>query len=195
MPPKIKFTKKNIIDAALEIAKEKGLSHISARSVANQLDSSVAPIYVNFVTIDDLVEAVVKRVFTMSEELFEEEKGESTFEKMGKASLTFAREYPELFRELVIQPNPYMASYEDIENSLVDALMQDQTMNGLTFEEAKRLMLKMRAFQVGLSVMVANGQVPSWLDDQEFDALLMEVGDDVLLAYQIKRDENNKENG
>jgi len=195
MPPKIKFTKKNIIDAALEIAKEKGLSHITARSVANQLDSSVAPIYVNFTTIDDLVEAVVKRVFTMSEELFEEEKGESTFEKMGKASLTFAREYPELFRELVIQPNPYMASYEDIENSLVDALMQDQTMNGLTFEEAKRLMLKMRAFQVGLSVMVANGQVPSWLDDQEFDALLMEVGDDVLLAYQIKRDENNKENG
>ena len=195
MPPKIKFTKKVIVDAALEIAKEKGLSHITARSVANRLHSSVAPIYVNFANIDDLVEAVVKQVFTMSEELFEEEKGESTFEKMGKASLTFAREYPELFRELVIQPNPYMASYEDIENSLVDALMQDQTMNGLTFEEAKRLMLKMRAFQVGLSVMVANGQVPSWLDDQEFDALLMEVGDDVLLAYQIKRDENNKENG
>ena len=137
----------------------------------------------------------MKRVFTMSEELFEEEKGQSTFEKMGKASLTFAREYPELFRELVIQPNPYISSYEDIENSLVKALMQDETMHGLAYDEAKRLMLKMRAFQIGLSVMVANGQVPSWLDDQEFDELLMEVGDDILLAHQIKREENYKGNG
>lgn len=195
MPPKTKFDKKAIIDAALEIAKDKGLSHIHARSVAKRLNSSVAPIYVNFATIDDLVEAVVKRVFTISKELFEEEKGQSTFEKMGKASLTFAREYPELFRELVIQPNPYISSYEDIENSLVEALMQDQTMDGLTFDEAKRLLLKMRAFQIGLSVMVANGQVPSWLDDQEFDGLFMEVGNEVLLADQVKREENKNGNG
>ena len=195
MPPKTKFNKKAIIDAALDIAKEKGLSHITARSVANRLNSSVAPIYVNFATIDDLVEAVVKRVFTLSEELFEEENGESTFEKMGKASLRFAREYPDLFRELVIQPNPYMTSYQDIENSLVEALMQDQTMNCLTFKEARRMLLKMRAFQIGLSVMVANGNVPAWLDDKEFDALLMEVGDDVFLAHHIKCEDNKQGNG
>jgi hypothetical protein len=34
--------------------------------------------------------------------------------------------------------------------------------------------------------MVANGQVPSWLDNQELDDLLMEVGDDVLQAQQMK---------
>ena len=195
MPPKTKFTQKDIIDKAFEIAKEKGLSHITARSVADRLHSSVAPIYVNFSTIDDLVQAVVKQVFIMSEELLEKEQGQSNFEKMGKASLKFAREYPDLFRELVIQPNPYISSYEDIENSLVEALMQDETMDGLTYDEAKRLMLKMRAFQTGFSVMIANNQVPSWLGDQEFDALLMEVGDDVLLAHQIKREGNNKGNG
>jgi AcrR family transcriptional regulator len=190
MPPKTKFDKEAIIDAALAVAKEAGFSGITARSVAARLQSSVAPIYVNFATIDDLVEAVVQRVFAISDELLAKQKGQSMFEKMGKASLTFAREYPVLFRELSIQPNPYMASYETIENAMLDAMAEDETMRDWTLEERRRLFLKMRVFQIGLSAMVANGHVPSWLDNQEFDQLLMEVGDDVLLAHQIKRKEN-----
>jgi AcrR family transcriptional regulator len=187
MPPKIKFDKNAIVDAALEVAKEKGFSGITARSVANRLSSSVAPIYVNFDTIDDLVEAVVQRVFAITEELLAKQKGKSMFENIGKASLAFARAYPVLFRELSIQPNPYMSSYETLEKVMVDSMTEDEAMRGWTLEERKRLLLKMRIFQMGLSVMVANGQVPSWLDDQAFDLLLMEVGDDVLLAHQIKR--------
>ena len=190
MPPKIKFDKNAILDAALEVAKEKGFSGITARSVANRLNCSVAPIYVNFATVDDLVEAVVQRVFAISEELLAKQKGQSMFEKVGKASLAFAREYPVLFRELSIQPNPYMASYETIENAMLEAMAEDEAMRGWTLLERKRLLLKMQVFQMGLSVMVANGLVPSWLKNQEFDQLLMEVGDDVLLAQQMKRKEN-----
>jgi AcrR family transcriptional regulator len=190
MPPKTKFDKEAIIDAALAVAKEVGFSGITARNVAARLQSSVAPIYVNFATVDDLVEAVVQRVFAISDELLTNQKGESMFEKMGKASLAFAREYPVLFRELSIQPNPYMASYGSIENAMLEAMAEDEIMRDWTLEERRRLFLKMRIFQIGLSAMVANGHVPSWLDNQEFDQLLMEVGDDVLLAHQIKRKEN-----
>lgn len=190
MPPKTKFDKEAIIDAALAVAKEEGFSGITARSVAYRLQSSVAPIYVNFATIDDLVDAVVERVFSISEELLTKQKGRSMFENIGKASLDFAREYPVLFRELSIQPNPYMTSYETIENTMLDAMAKDETMRGWTHQERRRLLLKMRVFQMGLSAMVANGYVPSWLDNQEFDQLLIEVGDDVLLAHQIKRTEN-----
>ncbi len=191
MPPKTKFDKNAIVNAALEVAKEKGLSGITARSVANRLNCSVAPIYVNFATINDLVEAVVQRVFTISVKLHTKQKGQSMFEKMGKASLTFAREYPVLFRELSIQPNRYMESYEKIENDLLEALAEDEAMKGWTLEERKRLLLKMRVFQIGLSVMVANGHVPSWISNKEFDELLMEMGDDVLLAQQIRRREKS----
>ena len=190
MPPKIKFDKEAIIDAALAVAKEEGFSGITARSVAAKLQSSVAPIYVNFATIDDLVDAVVERVLSISEELLTKQKGKNMFENIGKASLDFAREYPVLFGELLIQPNPYMASYETIENTMLEAMAEDKTMRGWTLEERRRLLLKMRVFQMGLSAMVANGHVPSWLDNQEFDHLLMEVGDDVLLAHQIKRKKN-----
>jgi len=191
VPPKTKFDKKVIIDAALAIAKEEGLSGITARSVAARLQSSVAPIYVNFAAIDDLVDAVVERVFSMSEELLTKHKGKSMFESIGKASLDFAREYPVLFRELSIQPNPYMASYETIENELLEAMAEDEAIKDWSLEERKRLLLKMRVFQMGLSAMVSNGHVPSWLDNQEFDQLLIEVGDDVLLAQQMKRKGNS----
>lgn len=189
MAPKTKFDKDAIVEAALEIAQEKGLAGITARSVAKKLNSSVAPIYVNFTTLDDLVEAVVQRVFAISEEILEEQKGQSMFENMGKASIAFARKYPVLFREFSIQPNPYMASYESTENAMIDAMADDQSMEGWTLDERKRLFLKMRIFQMGMSVMVANGHVPSWIDNQDFDELLMEVGEDLLLADEIKRKE------
>lgn len=190
MPPKTKFDKNAILDAALEVAKEKGFSGITARSVANRLNCSVAPIYVNFTTVDDLVEAVVQQVFAISEELLAKQEGQNMFEKIGKASLAFAREYPVLFRELSIQPNPYMTSYETIETAMLEAMAEDEVMRDWTLKERKRLLLKLRVFQMGLSVMVANGHMPSWLDYQEFAQLLMEVGDDVLLAQQMKRKEN-----
>jgi AcrR family transcriptional regulator len=190
MPPKTKFDKNAIVDAAFDIAKENGFSGITARSVAKKLNSSVAPIYVNFATVDELVEAVVKKVFTMSDALLAKQTGQSMFEKIGKASLAFAREYPVLFRELTVQPNPHMASYETVENSLVEALGEDEAMKDWTVGERKRLLFKLRAFQMGISVMVSNDHVPSWIDQKGLEEILMEVGDDILLAHQTKRKEN-----
>lgn len=187
MPPKKKFDKEAIVEAAFQVANEKGFSGITARSVASRLNSSVAPIYVNFDTIDELVEVVVQKVFSISEELLAQQKGGSVFEKIGLASLAFAREYPVLFQELSIKPNRYLASYETIENAMIEALAEDEAMEGWTLEERKRLFLKMRVFQMGLSAMVANGHVPSWLDDRAVEKLFMEVGDDLLLVQQIKR--------
>jgi len=190
MPPKTKFNKENIVEAAFEIAKEKGFPAITARSVAKRLGCSVAPIYVNFEKIEDLIEAVVGRVFAISDDLVAKQEGTDMFEKIGKASLAFAREYPVLFRELTMQPNPYMASYDTVENSMIEALAEDEDMRNWTVEARKRLFFKMRAFQMGLSVMVANGHVPSWLNDREVEALLLEVGEELLLVQKIKQKES-----
>ena len=189
MPPKNKFSREEIVQAAFEIAQEEGFSKITARSVASRLNSSVAPIYVNFKTIEALVQAVVQKVFALSEELLAKQKGENLFENIGRASLDFARDYPVLFRELVLQPNPYMASYEDTEKTMVDALKENEEMKDWTVEERRRLFLKMRIFQLGLSAMVANGHVPSWLDEKKSEELLMETGKQLLLAEQLKREE------
>ena len=192
MPPKPKFNKESIVEAAYELAKEKGLSAITARSVANRLGCSVAPIYVNFATIDDLTAAVVRRVFTITDELVAKYKGANLFENMGKASLAFARAYPVLFRELTMEPNPYMASYETVENSILEALAAEESMRGLTLDERRRLLFKMRVFQLGLSAMVANGHLPVWLDGRQVEELFLEVGDELLRIHKIKREEKKQ---
>ncbi len=192
MPPKTKFDKETIVEAAFNIAKEEGFAGITSRSVAKRLRCSVAPIYINFGTIDDLIKAVVERVFALLDELLKKQEGSDLFENIGKASLVFAREYPVLFRELVMQKNPYVASYETFQDSMIEALAEDENMRGLTYDERKCLILKMRIFQTGLSVMVANGHLPSWLDDQAAEALLMETGEDLLRIQQIKHQEMGK---
>lgn len=187
MSPKTKFERADIIDAAFTIAREKGFSGITARSVAELLGCSVAPIYVNFATIEDLVSAVVERVFALSGELLAQQKGTDHFENIGKASLIFAREYPVFFRELLMQPNPYMQSYDAVEKAMLEALGEDESMGDWTENERKRLFLKMRVFQMGLSAMVANGHIPSWLDEKETERLLMEAGEELWLAHDMKR--------
>lgn len=189
MPPKTKFSSENIIETALEIAKENGFSAITARSVAKRLGSSVAPIYVNFETIESLIEAVVQRVYAISNELMAKQKGPSIFENVGKASLEFARQYPVLFRELTMQPNQYMASYETVEKTMLEAMADDEAMRDWTMEERKRLLFKMRVFQTGLSAMVANGHIPSWLNEKGVEELFMETGEELLLVQKIERGE------
>jgi AcrR family transcriptional regulator len=190
MPPKNKFSKEEIIEAAFEIACEDGFTGITARSVAAKLKSSVAPIYVNFTTIDDLVRAVVARVFAITGELLAEQTGTSHFEKIGRASLEVARRYPVLYRELVLTPNPYLPDYEAVQQGMIEALANDERMSGLDLEERKRLFFKMQVFQTGLTALIANGHYPSWLSQEQAEELLLEVGNDLLTIERQKRKES-----
>lgn len=187
MAPKTIFDKETIIEAAFEIAKESGMSSITTRNVAKRLGSSVAPIYVNFQTVEELNEAVIKRIMNISSEIMDNQTGAGAFYRIGKASLAFARDYPVLFRELTMQPNEYMASYDTMEKSLLETMAEDVTMGDWTLNDRRELLLKMRAFQIGLSVMISNGQMPSWLNDKETDDLLMSTGEDLLTATNFKR--------
>ena len=52
MPPKVKFTKDEIIQAALNVARVKGASSVSTRDIAAELQVSTRPIFTYFDTMD-----------------------------------------------------------------------------------------------------------------------------------------------
>ena len=58
MPPKIKITKTDIIDTALNLVRKDGEQAINARSIASALNCSTQPIFSNFAAMDDLRSAV-----------------------------------------------------------------------------------------------------------------------------------------
>ncbi|MFO7942631.1 MAG: TetR family transcriptional regulator [Bacillota bacterium] len=192
MPPRTKFDRENVVDAAVRIAKKGGLSAITARAVAEELGSSVAPIYANFSNIDDLIAAAVERVMRWSYSLIEASKARGPLEKIGAASIAFARRYPLLFRDLTLQPNDYMGSYDVLEGQILKLMGADERLNRWTEEERRRLLFKMRVVQMGLCTMVAMGHIPQWLGEGEVDEMLYELGEDLILATRAKRGENTE---
>ncbi len=187
MSPKTMFAKEDIVNAAFDIAKKDGFDAIITRNVAKSLGSSVAPIYFNFKNVEDLIDEVIKRVFAISDDLIAKQPGDNTFEKVGIASLEFARDYPVFFRELVLKPNRYMTSYETVEQSILKVMAEDEKLREWSIEEKRMLLLKMRVIQTGLSVMIANDHMPKWLTDQETKDLLISSGEELMEIVNFKR--------
>jgi AcrR family transcriptional regulator len=184
--PKIKFTREQIIDAAFEIAKIEGIDSITMRKVADRMGCSVAPIYVNFQNSNELTEAIIERIISVSQQLISEERSGNPFFDLGRASLRFAREYPVLFRDLVMKKNHYMNAYnEKVEPALIQEMKEDPELQGFSDDELKTILLKMRIFQLGLSVMVANGLLPEENEKQNIMELLSSASNDVIRAARL----------
>ena len=101
MPPKIKVTKEEIINTALEIVKASGTESINARNIASVLNCSTQPIFSNFKTMDDLRYEVIKKADELCQDYMKQEveKGEfPPYKASGMAYIRFAKEQKELFR-------------------------------------------------------------------------------------------------
>ncbi|OEF95685.1 TetR/AcrR family transcriptional regulator [Desulfuribacillus alkaliarsenatis] len=191
MPPKTKFAQEEIVEAAFEIAKEEGIESITIRKVASKLGSSIAPIYVNFKTIEELKEAVIQRIFKLSEELLKVRYTDQPFLNVGIASLRFAKDYPMLFRDLMLSNNKYLQNHQPDLSGVFQEMGQDPELEGFTQEQMLEVLFKMRVFTLGLSVMEANGLLPKEFDDQAVIDFLASMGSDVVAAARLKSQNND----
>ncbi|MFD1412283.1 TetR/AcrR family transcriptional regulator [Oceanobacillus jeddahense] len=188
MAPKNKFSKEQIVDAAFHIAKTDGMDSITIRKVADQLGSSIAPIYVNFNDVQELKQAVVKKVVNVSHHLLNENNTGNPFSDIGVTSLQFAKMYPVLFRDFVMKQNDYLLDYDqEMENSLVTHMKKDSELEDFTDEELQTILFKMRAFQMGISVMVANGLFPEKVGIEKMKEMLDSVAEDIVTATHLRK--------
>lgn len=188
MPPKQKYTKEKIIETAFDLAKVEGIENLTARKLADALGSSVAPIYANFEDIEALKKAVVKKIFEMSRDMSKEEVTGHRFLDIGIASLRFAKEYSVLFKELVLNKNKYMEDYDSsLGKSILEDIKKDSSLSELSDDELMMVLLKMRVFQLGLSVMVANDLLPKTFDEEAQIELLESMGSDVINGTTMKK--------
>lgn len=193
MGPKVKFTKEQIIDAAFEIAQTEGLDAITMRKIAEKMNSSVAPIYVNFKNVDELNEALIARIIGISRQLLMEESSGNPFSDMGKASLRFAMEYSVIFRDLVAKNGRYMQGYDEkMMPALFDEMQKDPELKGFTIDELRTILLKMRIFQLGLSMMAANGLLPEEYNKQAIMDILSSAADDVIVSAKLRKGFENE---
>ena len=103
MPPKVKFTKEEIVSAAVAITREKGIGALTAREVAAKLGVSTRPIFTYFDTMDQLKAEVCAFAKEQYRAYIENGlKEEIPFLGVWRRYLAFAKEEPELYRLLFL---------------------------------------------------------------------------------------------
>ena len=103
MPPKVKFSKQEIVDAAVRVARDKGIDGVTAREIAAELGVSTRPIFTYFDTMDE----VKAEVFQTAKELYRAyvERGLAgpiPFLGVGQQYIRFAHDEPELYKLLFL---------------------------------------------------------------------------------------------
>lgn len=109
MPPKAKFSKSEIIEAALNIVREAGSSALTARALGVALGSSARPVFTVFQGMEEVQNAVVLSAKTMYKDYVEKGLSEKpAFKGVGMQYILFSINEPKLFRLL------FMAEHEQI---------------------------------------------------------------------------------
>ncbi len=103
MPPKVKFQKEEIVNAALNVARRKGIDAVTAREVAAELRVSPGPIFTWFDTMEQLRAEVWELARSVYRAYIERGlSGPIPFLGVWQQYLRFAREEPELYRLLFL---------------------------------------------------------------------------------------------
>ncbi len=156
MPPKVKITKEDIIEAATSIVRNSGAQSVNARNVAAVLKCSTQPVFSNFASMSQLLNAVIKKADDMCNEFIkrEVENGEyPPYKASGMAYIRFAKEEKELFKLLYMRDR----TQEDNKKSEITNDMENIVKNttGLMGDKMKLFHLEMWAFVHGIATMFA----------------------------------------
>lgn len=142
MPPRIKTTAEDIINAAYEIVREEGMKKLTARNVAQRLGTSVQPIFRAFVNMEDLEEMVMEKIKnTYREYIMNSISIDDALMGTVMAYIQFAREEKNLFQILHMSERYAFQEAKDISNvdinvEIVKVIAQ---MESMTMEEAALL--------------------------------------------------------
>ena len=112
MPRSFMFTKEEIVAAAVQLTREKGIDAVSARSLGEKLGASSRPIFSYFKSMDEVKEAISESATEIYNGYIETEikSGRySSYKANCMAYIRFAKEEKELFKMLFLTDT----SFED----------------------------------------------------------------------------------
>lgn len=176
MPPKVRISKEDILQAALELVRRGGAETVNARSLAAALQCSTQPIFSNFTTMEELEKSTIAAAYELYISFIRQEtqRGEyPVYKAYGMAYLRFAMEEPALFKLLFMRDR----RGEDL-SPPTDYLESEQLImqaNGVSRETAQLIHLETWACVHGIGVMLATSFLPL-----EWDLISRMVSD----AYQ-----------
>lgn len=189
MPPKPKYTKEEIVNAAYELTREKGIDAVVAREVGKRLNTSASPIFTVWNSMDALKEEVWKlarqKYLEYMDGIFD---CTPSFKEFGMRWVGFAVEEPNLYRLLFLSQrgahNLYTQlkqDFADIRTPLVEEIMGTF---GLSGGDAEALLNQMILFANGAAAFAIT--CPDSFSRETVSRSLTQVCTGIALADKLK---------
>ena len=186
MPPKPKFTREEMIAAALDLVGEKGMEALTARNLGDRLGTSSRPVFTMFKNMEEVQEAVRDAVVHRYD-AFAKKAMQYTpaFKQFGMQMILFALEEPNLYKLMFMDGGGKQRNFEQVFADLgetaetcLEVLQRDY---GLTVEEAKLLFRHVWSHTYGIATLCATGMCSFFMDEindllgQDFMAMLARI--------------------
>lgn len=158
MPPKTRYTREEIVQAALELTRENGIAAVTARALANRLSCSAKPIFGQFRNMEEVQAQVLKAADAIYQARLSAamNAGEwPPYKASGMAYIQFARQEPELFKLLFMRDRTGEAPQMDDTEEMEPIYKIIERNVGLNREEARRFHLENWIFVHGIASMLA----------------------------------------
>ena len=130
MPPSVKCTKEEIVNAALQVVREKGTAALTTRQIAAVLGVSTRPIFTYFQNMQQMQEAVRQAAQALYHSYIKKGLEQvHPFIGLGEQYIRFATQEPELYRLLFLplapgSENKAMEEMERTQNLVLEFLQQ-----------------------------------------------------------------------
>ena len=178
MPPKFKYTKEQIIQTALELAREGGIAAVTAKSVGAKLNSSVKLVFGQFANMEEVKNEVLKEAYQFWRNYIQTAMGKNEYptcassgKAYGMAYIHFAKEEKELFKLLFMRDRSGEVTDDGADmKPVLEAIMRA---SGLSAEDAYMVHTEMWIFVHGIATMVATSYL-AW-DDQLISQFLTDT--------------------
>lgn len=193
MPPKAKFTREQITEAALDIVREEGLDNLTARALGQRLGSSACPIFTVFENMEEVQQAVLRAARGIYKQYVDRGLSEKiAFKGVGTQYILFAVNEPRLFQILFMSEH---GSVPDLDNVLpmIDEsdgsiLSSITTAYGMQEEMAERLYRHLWIYTHGIATLCATRMCR--FSGEEISNMMTEVCKS-LLKYMGEGDGND----
>ncbi len=159
MPRNFLFTKDEILQAALDLVREKGEHAVTARSLAAKLGTSAQPIFSFFENMADVQNGILAAANALYQSYLKEDMASGKYppyKASGMAYIRFAREEKELFKLLFMRNRTDEDKTKISEETEMLAELIGKQVN-ITKEKAMLFYLEMWAYVHGIATMIATG--------------------------------------
>ena len=159
MPPKPKFTREEIVSAALDIVSRDGIEALTAKELGAALGASARPIFTVFNSMKEVQDEVRRAAMHRFESFAERKSDMPLFKQVGMQMVLFGLKEPKLYQLLFMQEHCNAVSFDDVFGELGPtagaciALIRDEY--GMSEDEAKLLFENVWIYTFGVGALCA----------------------------------------